>query len=117
MNCNNTITFIKEWNRMCNNYDSECSYCPLEECKMDVEDCMSWVCHEKNIELAIEIVHEWSKENPPKTYLSVFKEKYPKAPLNGFGLPSLCVNDLYENVFKCSENVVCKECWNTHIED
>ena len=117
MDCNNTITFIKEWNRMCDSYDSECRYCPLEEFRTDIEDCFSWVCNEKNIKLAIEIVQEWSDENKPKTYLSVFKEHYPQARLKDTGCPSVCVNDLYGEVFLCTDYITCKECWNTPIKD
>lgn len=116
MDCNNTITFIKEWNRMCDSYDSECRYCPLEECKTDIEDCLSWVCNEKNIKTAIEIVREWSNENPPKTYFSVLKEHYPLLLLDEFGMPRFCVNDLYGEVCDCDDIYKsCARCWNMPI--
>jgi hypothetical protein len=69
--------FLKELNRMCN-IQGVC-----ERCRMNKED--SLVCEEniKNIaefheiEKVIEIVEEWSKENPAKTNLDVFRETFP----------------------------------------
>ena len=61
MDCNNTITFIKEWNRMCDSYDS-CSYeCPLYKPSYS-EICEDWITNENHIEEAIEIVQKWSDE-------------------------------------------------------
>ena len=116
MDCNNTVDFIKEWNRMCDSYDSECRYCPIEECKLDIEDCLSWVCNEKNIEKAIEIVQEWSKENPIKTRLSLLKEQYPNVRLNSKGIPLICMSQLY-NVDSAKCDADCIKCWNTTIKD
>lgn len=61
----------------------------------------------------LKILEEWDKENPQKTRLQDFLEKYPKAPMHG-NSPTACACDLgYSGV--CIDD--CEECWNTPIEE
>lgn len=67
-------------------------------------------------EKAVEIVEKWSAENPEKTILQDFLEKYPDAPVYTEGQPRLCPQVLgyFEGV--CTGDVSCKSCWNRPLE-
>lgn len=68
-------------------------------------------------EKAIKAVQRWSDEHPPKTFLTEFLKNYPRAVVNGDGIPnSVCPYDLgLMNKHDCRKT--CVECWNQPIED
>lgn len=72
----------------------------------------------KNI--AIQIIEQYRKEHPIKTYLSDFLEKYLNAELKEDGTPkNICPSDLgFEDIDKkehCCNR--CVECWNQKLEE
>lgn len=66
-------------------------------------------------ETAVEIVEKWSAENPQKTILQDFLEKYPKAQLCDDGTPNVCPKDLGISNMCVSLND-CHDCWNRPLE-
>ena len=101
---------IKDLKRMCNFYSS-CSKCGLFELCED-RDC--GVCFlPDNLD---EIVDEWVKEYPAKTYAMDFFEKFPNAPKGRAGEPKTCVKNIYGIDIKCSE-IDCVDCWNKELEE
>lgn len=70
------VKFIKEYGRMCGAHE-DCISCPLNNVDDMFKPCAVDIA--KNPSRAIEIVGQWSKEHPVKTYLSVLLEKFPNA--------------------------------------
>ena len=100
---------IKDLKRMCNFYNS-CSKCGLFEVCKD-RDC--GVCFLPDD--LDEIVDEWVKEHPAKTYAMDFFEKFPNAP--GGGTPRFCIKNIDKDFkMKCDE-CSCSDCWNKEIEE
>ena len=114
MDCSKTEVFFAEWNRMCGEME-----CPLLE-KYITDGCE--YCERnvrENAGESIKIVQEWSNAHQPKTRLSEFLEKYPKAKLYGASeLPRFCVADLYGTTWEemGMVGVGCADCWNTPME-
>ena len=69
-------------------------------------------------ETAIEIVEKWSAENPLKTMLQDFLEKYPNAPIDEDDkTPTVCPYSLgyeEEDAHGCFSD--CMSCWNRPLE-
>ena len=66
-------------------------------------------------ETAIEIVEKWSAENPLKTILQDFLEKYPNAKIGNDGTPIIYPCKLgYDEKYEC--NGECIDCWNRPLE-
>lgn len=118
MDCNKTINFFHELNRLC---DSR------TQCVTDVankEQCplfyvciwrLGIVCN-KDVKRAIEILQKWSNEHPKKTYAQDFFEKFPDAPrleTAKDGYPDACRSTIYAG--KCP-GAGCEECWNEPME-
>ena len=87
---------IKDLKRMCAAYlDNDCYGCPLDSCTefpCDLSD------------NADEIVDNWVKEHPAKTYMQDFFEKFPNAPKEKNGTPKICIKNIYNNLdINCSE--------------
>ena len=111
------VKFVKEINRMCKTYH-DCSDCPLDKIAY---------CNIKEIQRnglkTIEIVEEWSKNHPQKTFLQDFLEKYPKAPLESDKTPKVCPYQCgYTSETRCEKYSSmkydnCIECWNRMMED
>lgn len=108
------LTMLKEWNRMCATV-KECWNCPLKSCS----GCVGAATPEAQAEL-IETIEAWAAENPQKTILEEFMEKYPGARINNRGIPpELCPDDLgYSKAEKCGTgNNICVKCWNRPLAD
>lgn len=108
------VEFLKERSRMCFYYREVCSSCPLKGCNR-----LSFGCGNsmENMKEAVSVVEDWSKNNPPKTILQDFVEKFPNAPVDSDGLPKLCPYQCGYEEEKCdcrSRNDVsnCFSCWN-----
>ena len=96
---------IKDLKRMCE-FHSGCSKCNLHD------GCTACELPD-NID---EIVDEWVKEHPVKTYAMDFFEKFPNAPKDELGLPMPCVTSIYEDLeMKCDE-CSCSDCWNQEMK-
>lgn len=110
------VKFLKERLRMTENCEIGCSNCPFSwENNGFADSCPDFL--NKHPEKAVEIVEKWSKEHPRKTYLDDFLEKHPNARLGINGLPDVCAfnigyADSCENEYR-----LCKDCWNTPIEE
>lgn len=117
IDCSNTLNYLKEKNRMtkvnnkgfCTIYCSDCSLSHFNN--GTTYDC---IFLEKLFpEKALNIVQNWSDNNPIHTYLSDFLSKFPNAKLDSNGIPI--------NVYPCSLGYTCnnekncecncEECW------
>lgn len=96
---------IKDLKRMCEYY-SDCEECPL------YISCSRPDSFSDNTD---EIVDEWVKEHPVKTYMQDFFEKFPNAHKDVDGTPKLCIKSLYGDEFECPEGG-CKKCWNQEMK-
>ena len=112
-NCNNTVEFIKEKVRMCNIFN--CSACPFN--KNGYHGCGHVMTNHP--EEAVKIVQKWSDENPVKTIMMDFFEKFPNAPKEEDGTPKNCAYYLgyvtADYFFKCNSGS-CEKCWNRPLE-
>lgn len=98
---------IKDLKRMCDFYSS-CKNCLLN----DEEGCSPY-CLPDNIE---EILDNWVKEHPVKTYAQDFFEKFPNAQKNISGEPVTCLRNVYgEHASDCLMN--CIDCWNQEMKE
>lgn len=99
---------IKDLKRMCAAYvDNDCDDCPLDSCT-------TLPCNMSNN--ADEIVDNWVKEHPVKTYAMDFFEKFPNAPTDRVGKPRTCVKQIYGIDINCS-NIVCIDCWKQVMKE
>lgn len=73
----------------------------------------------------IEIVEQWAKEHPVKTYLSVLLEKFPKTQFNRNKTPNFCPHNIFgeKAKFKECDNCdigsvcLCLKCWNREYKE
>lgn len=108
------LRMLKEWNRMCATV-KECWNCPFKSCS----GCVGAATPEAQVEL-ITTIEEWAAENPQKTILEEFMEKYPRAQVDNRGIPAdLCPDNLgYSKYEKCSSaSNSCENCWNRPLAD
>ena len=61
---------------------------------------------------AVAIVEKWAEEQPQKTILQDFLEKYPNALLDEDDVPVTCCRNLGFTQPKDCYKVYCKKCWN-----
>ena len=70
---------------------------------------------------ADEIVDEWVKGHPVKTYAMDFFEKFPNAPKEDDGTPIPCVEDIYgvgKQLKECPNgDIGCLKCWNQEMQN
>ena len=112
------VEYFKEKSRMTKACEIQCFKCPLSPHNTGCdEDCAE--LEREYPEKAVEIVENWSKEHPVKTYLDDLLEKYPKAELDMNGAPNICPHVLYENAVKMNcFGDECLKCWKQPlIED
>ena len=110
------IEAMKIMKRMC---EGGCHDCPLDDSnnntKKPCDDFM--MLHPEEAE---EIIIKWAEENPQKTILEDFLEKYPNAPLNEHRFPKACpaVLGYYDSGCPYDGSIgSCGECWNKPMED
>ena len=110
MDCNKTIDYLAELERMCDAQE-KCEHCPLDDC------CSGDALWVKSPKQAIEIVQKWSDEHPPKTYADDFLEKFPKVSKDNNAIPwNLCRKYFYgERLNGCCDR--CSDCWNEPMEE
>ena len=121
IDCKKTENYLKERRRMCER--NQCDECSLgsnsngtyKPCRVFENDYPS---------TAIGLVQKWSNENPQRTLLTDFLEKYPKTELNSDGYPSDIVpcslglikrKDICKNMclYFYDKGHPCYDCWNT----
>lgn len=115
------VDYLKAKERMTNGCDADyCVFkCPLSSRRNKIyKSCTKFEL--SNPEQAIEIVENWTKENPVKTYLSVLLEKFPNAEMHKNGLPKFCPDLLFGEKAKskeCINDMNCKDCWNREYKE
>lgn len=109
--CNNTIDFISEYNRLCES-NQDCINCPLFLVLSD-NSCVRGIIN--RTKEAIKIVQKWSDEHPKETYVENFLKIFPKASVNPRGIPRSCRAYLYggDDEELCEKyNNDCDSCWS-----
>lgn len=102
------VKFLMEFNRMH-------QHCDCEDCPRHKEGCSVFGTRKPYLEKLVSDVEKWSRENPQKTNLMDFLEKFPKAQISKDGLPEICCAKLG---YACScLNSTCRDCWNAPLED
>ena len=113
IDCSNTINFFKEKERLTKDCKMNCEDCPLHRLNNGSGyGCATFISHEP--ERAVEILQKWSDENPVKTRLDDFTEKYPnyfREPKDD--TPNVCCKYL-GYIAKCPLTK-CSECWNMSL--
>lgn len=104
-----TETIYDMSKRMCD--CTNCKDCPVK--KVTKQACLIGLIRCFEMEKAaeqLEVLYEWAKEHPVKTYKDVFLEKLPNARLDKDGRPVSCRNEVFGIVKCCTAD--CKDCWN-----
>lgn len=117
IDCKLTKNYFREKQRMCGR--NTCFECPLSSNSNGKNKSCS-ALEQLYTSEAIEIVQRWSNENPQKTLLSEYLERYPQAELEN-GLPPLCAKVLGQGDEECKHEFNeyysdCRDCWNTPKE-
>ena len=123
MDCNKTINFLAELQRLCDSR-TRCitDAANKEQCPMCefCEDALTKICIEDAAKL-VETIQKWSDEHPKKTYAQDFFEKFPKAQSGSDGTPFVCRKDIYGRAplkaKDCDYTGTCKSCWNEPMEE
>ena len=111
------VDYLKTRGRMTKNCNISCGMCPLDY-NNNKKDTVCSKFENNYPEEAVEIVENWAKEHPVKTYLSVLLEKLPNVKLVENGTPkNLCPKDIFRiTEDKCSTEK-CVECWNREYKE
>ena len=115
IDCSNIVNFYKEKDRLTKNCKIRCEECPLSRVNNKSKDqygCCDFI--NKHAEKAVEILQKWSDENPVKTRLEDFKEKYPKHRIHVTdSMPCVCCMNIgYTDECPIKTCKTCKNCWN-----
>ena len=109
------LTFLREWKRMCDTFEN-CCMCPVGDCS----GCLGNATTKARIYL-LETIEKWAAENPQKTILQDFLDKYPDAPMDEHGMPlEVCPVDLGISDAKlCEESSLdaCVKCWCRSLDE
>ena len=123
MDCSKTINFLSEFKRLCDSRDGcVANAANKEDCPMFVvcDVCFGLLCDE-DVKTVIEIVQKWSDEQPKKTYMHDFFEKFPKAQSNSDGTPFVCRKRIYGGIRStledCDYTGACYRCWSEPLND
>ena len=111
------LEFLKAKVRMTQNCNVDCLDCPLSYRNNKTgKSCTKFII--TSPEKAIEVVENWAKEHPVKTFLSDFLEKYPNASMDADGMPNVCPIDLGYSDTPDKEfcGMDCKKCWNREFK-
>lgn len=121
IDCTKTEQYFAEKQRMVKLQTGEVCEISCEECPLSsMNNGEGIVCSDFETcypEKAIAIIQKWSDKHPQKTFVTEFLKNYPRAVVNGDGIPnSVCPYDLgLMNKHDCRK--ACIECWNQPIED
>ena len=103
---------MRTWDRMCSYFINDCSPCPLHKVRKE-ETCRDWVC--KHPDEAIKIFVKWAAENPEKTIMDDFFEKFPNASRASSGIPEACAKQI--GYIKKCHHINCNECWRQPLDE
>lgn len=103
------MKFIMTKNRMCKE-NMACKGCPLSEHKFP---CNFASINSSELKEMMEIVEQWGKEHPQKTYKDDFLEKFPKAEVPNM----VCRYHVYKTGVCDEFTGDCELCWNMPIEE
>lgn len=115
------IKFVNEKVRMCNSFSKSHTCRGCRRLKFDGCDFDDLVEHNK-VEKAVQIVEEWSKENPRKTRQSVFIKQYPQVFIykGVIGIKPCQLVDGYTSNYCCFDGSQCVQCrkeyWLQEVE-
>lgn len=106
---------IKDLMRVCRYYNT-CQKCPLSSLCTGLPSSFR-----KDADEIDEIVDNWTKEHPVKTYAMDFFERFPNAPKEYDGIPVPCLTGIYGDDKRLKECAVeghinCLECWNREMK-
>ena len=108
--------YLRVKERMC--HETACAFCPFSKYSTNEELCCDDVEANRPTK-AVDLVEEWGKKHPAKTYLKDFLERFPDAVLDNKGYPCNCVRYLYGNEHApagCSTGECsCVDCWGRTI--
>ena len=113
----NAVEYLKAKGKMCD--EISCLKCGLSRYENN-KNLECFIFETQYHKQAVELVENWAKENPIKTYLSVLLERLPNAKLNEKGLPtSICPNMIFkaENGCRKGQFMTCLECWNREYKE
>lgn len=97
--------------RMCNGIN--CENCPLHKAANTI--CLIGLIKDyeiENVAEQLEVLYEWVKEHPTKTYKDVFVEKFPKATILDGNTTLICKNNVFGASHDCLRMSSCEKCWN-----
>lgn len=118
MDCNKTINFLHELNRLCSSrIECKADAANKEQCPLYVFCRQPLTIRAEEIITAVENLQKWSDEHPKKTYAQDFFEKFPKAPKDKTfkeKCPWVCRMGIYGG--ECP-SAGCVECWNEPMEE
>lgn len=103
------MKFIMTKNRMCVAMET-CANCPIDGHNLRC-DCVG--ISKSELKEMIEIIEQWSKENPAKTYKDDFLEKFPNAVI----AENICRYHVYKTGGCDGFTGDCELCWNEPIEE
>jgi hypothetical protein len=109
----NAVEYLKIKERLCKN--ATCIDCPLNHRNNGLNNTCG-VFEKKHPDQAVEIVENWSKEHPVKTYLSVLLEKFPNVKLDE-GIPTTCPYHLFNIDNRKCPSLICVKCWNREYKE
>lgn len=115
LDCNVTEVFFEELKRMCDKFNSTCVGCKIYDICLDT-GCYGFI--KDDTQQAIEIVQEWSDENPPKTRQNMFLELFPDAKTI-HGVIDICPK-IVDMEIRCLKELPCDDCireyWLEEVE-
>ena len=113
IDCSNIVNLFKEKNRLTKDCDIYCSNCRLSSNNNEENYDCGYLLN-FHPEKAVEIMQKWSDENPVKTRLDDFREKYPNHKTHVTdGMPCVCCKNLgYTDECPIIECKTCKNCWD-----
>ena len=94
-----TVEFLNEGTRMCNNYEA-CVGCPMEE----TDDCCMV---NMNLKQMISIVEQWSKEHPIKTRQSELLKMFPDMKIDNADILYMCPMNFNPETYKDKDKCFC----------
>lgn len=116
------VKFLVELDRMCKYEKREQIGRGCETCQFYINEisCSLESLTITELKKAVEIVEQWSKEHPVKTYKDDFLEKFPKIARKVNGMPLIDWCDIYngsECLYVSKEDRDCDDCWDEPMED
>ncbi len=109
-----TVEFLVHLGRMCEKHPL-CKDCPIQNPRKKYHySCISFISRKPAD--VVEVVEKWARENPVKTRLKDFYEKYPNAPMYQGTYPQACCRTLGYCQECPDKECDCLACWTTPID-